>query len=155
MPLRDEGSAASSWPEVAERLREIAATCAEAGLGRLRVVEGDLEIEVRRDVGERRVSAPQSAPASEAAGLPLSLNGELPSAADHVLVRSDVVGIVRMSRPAVSAGALLDGERELAYVESLGVRNPVLSGGGGRIAQVLVEDGDPVEYGQPLFAIER
>jgi acetyl-CoA carboxylase biotin carboxyl carrier protein len=46
-------------------------------------------------------------------------------------------------------------DRELAHVETLGIRNAVRSGGAGRIAVVYVRDGQPVEYGQPLFAIER
>jgi acetyl-CoA carboxylase biotin carboxyl carrier protein len=70
-------------------------------------------------------------------------------------VLSEVVGVVRLSHPPVAEGSILDGERELAFVESLGVRNPVSSGGSGRVVGILVQDGEPVEYGQPLFAIER
>ncbi|MBV9647818.1 MAG: biotin/lipoyl-binding protein, partial [Candidatus Eremiobacteraeota bacterium] len=44
--------------------------------------------------------------------------------------------------------------RELASIESLGVRNPIASRGPGRVVRVFVTDGQPVEYGQPLFAIE-
>ncbi|MBD5632976.1 MAG: acetyl-CoA carboxylase biotin carboxyl carrier protein, partial [Candidatus Eremiobacteraeota bacterium] len=60
----------------------------------------------------------------------------------------------RLSRPSVSEGTVLAEDRELAYVESLGIRNPVRSGGPGRICAVYVSDGEPVGYGQPLFAIE-
>ncbi len=49
----------------------------------------------------------------------------------------------------------VEGDRELAYVETLGIRNPVRSRGPGRVAMIYVTDGQPVEYGQPLFAIER
>ncbi|MBD5604890.1 MAG: acetyl-CoA carboxylase biotin carboxyl carrier protein subunit, partial [Candidatus Eremiobacteraeota bacterium] len=58
------------------------------------------------------------------------------------------------SRPTVAEGPVLGEDRELAYVESLGIRNPVRSGGPGRISGVYVNDGEPVGYGQPLFAIE-
>ncbi|HEY4441379.1 MAG TPA: biotin/lipoyl-binding protein [Candidatus Elarobacter sp.] len=71
------------------------------------------------------------------------------------LVTSDVVGIVRLGRPAPVEGQELDGDRELGFVETLGIRNPVRSRGPGRLSAVLVTDGQPVEYGQPLFAIER
>ncbi len=70
-------------------------------------------------------------------------------------IASDVVGIVRHLRPPVAEGQQLDGDRELAYVETLGIRNPVRSRGAGRVSAVFVTDGQPVEYGQPLFAIER
>jgi len=71
------------------------------------------------------------------------------------VVVSDVVGVVRLLRPLVAEGQALEGDRELAYVESLGIRNPVRSRGGGRVTAVFVTEGQPVEYGQPLFAIER
>jgi len=71
------------------------------------------------------------------------------------MVSSEVVGIVRLMRPAIAEGAELEGDREVAYVETLGIRNPVRSRGGGRVSAVFVSDGQPVEYGQPLFTIER
>jgi len=71
------------------------------------------------------------------------------------VIKSDLVGIARLSKPAVTRGMKLDSDRELAFVEALGIRNPVRSLGGGHIANVLVQDGDAVEYGQPLFEIER
>ncbi len=71
------------------------------------------------------------------------------------VVASDVVGIVRLARPAVVEGQDLDEDRELAYVETLGIRNPVRSRGTGRVIAVFVTEGQPVEYGQALFAIER
>ena len=70
------------------------------------------------------------------------------------MLKAEFVGIVRFSRPTVGEGTILSEDRELAYVESLGIRNPVRSGGAGRIASIFVTDGEPVGYGQPLFAIE-
>jgi acetyl-CoA carboxylase biotin carboxyl carrier protein len=154
MPRTDDGAGPPAWSEVTARLHEVAAACERAGLGRLRVVEGDLEIEVRR-----APAAPQPAAAApvglDPAGEPVPADADQAQRPEPAVVRSDVVGIVRMSRPSVSEGAVLDDERELAYVESLGVRNPVLSGGPGLVVAVLVADGQPVDYGQPLFAIER
>lgn len=70
-------------------------------------------------------------------------------------IKADLVGIFHLSRPAPGAGDLLEGDRELAYVEALGIRNPVRSRGGGRIVTIAAADGDPVEYGQVLFEIDR
>ena len=70
-------------------------------------------------------------------------------------ILADVVGVIRFLRPPVGEGMAIDGDRELAYVETLGIRNPVRSRGPGRVAMIYVTDGQPVEYGQPLFAIER
>ncbi|MDB5070121.1 MAG: accB [Candidatus Eremiobacteraeota bacterium] len=133
---------------IAARTRALAGALAEAGFARLRVRDGETEIELRR--------APR-APAA-AAGAPAAVPEavvEKPPQRPADLVASEVVGIVRLLRPAVAEGQDLDGDRELAYVETLGIRNAVHSRGGGRISAVFVHEGQPVEYGQPLFAIER
>ena len=124
------------------------------GLTRVRIDEDDLEIEVRRSVR----SEPPAAAVAAGADLP----EEVPAAAGGALVRSDTrktfkaefVGIVRFSRPVVSEGSVVSGDRELAYVESLGIRNPVRSGGPCSIAEVFVSEGQPVGFGQPLLTIE-
>jgi acetyl-CoA carboxylase biotin carboxyl carrier protein len=132
---------------IAARARALAAALTEAGFARLRVRDGEIEIELRRSAAAAPVPARGAAPVPEAV--------EKPAARRDDLVASDVVGIVRLTRPVVAEGFDIDGDRELAYVETLGIRNPVRSRGGGRISAVFVTEGQPVEYGQPLFAIER
>jgi acetyl-CoA carboxylase biotin carboxyl carrier protein len=132
---------------IAARARALAGALTEAGFARLRVRDGDIEFELRR--AARAEAAPPPTGAAAAA------EPEKPSARRDDLVTSDVVGIVRLTRPVLAEGADLDGDRELAYVETLGIRNPVRSRGGGRITAIFVTEGQPVEYGQPLFAIER
>jgi acetyl-CoA carboxylase biotin carboxyl carrier protein len=70
-------------------------------------------------------------------------------------IKADLVGIFRFSRPAPVEGEILESDRELGYVEALGIRNPVHSLGAGRIATITTLDGAAVEYGQPLFFIDR
>jgi acetyl-CoA carboxylase biotin carboxyl carrier protein len=135
---------------IAARARALAGALTEAGFARLRVREGDTEIELRR--APRAVPAVASALAAPAAAAEPT---ERPSERRAEVVASDVVGIVRLLRPAIGEGQELDGDRELAYVETLGIRNPVRSRGGGRVSTVFVSEGQPVEYGQPLFAIDR
>jgi acetyl-CoA carboxylase biotin carboxyl carrier protein len=135
---------------IAVRARALAGALTEAGFARLRVRDGETEIELRRAPrnGSLRFWAPdataQAEPPPEKA----------PERAADVIA-SDVVGIVRLLRPAVFEGQDLGGDRELAYVETLGIRNAVRSHGAGRVTGVFVTDGQPVEYGQPLFSIER
>lgn len=128
---------------MATRIRALAGALAQSGFARLRVRDGETEIELRR-------SARAAAPPSYAPPVP-----DEPAERRGDIVASDVVGIVRLLRPPVAEGQDLDGDRELAFVETLGIRNPVRSRGGGRVSSVFVSDGQPVEYGQPLFAIER
>ena len=86
--------------------------------------------------------------------MPVLTNGSLAHSELRKTFKAEFVGIVRFSRPTVSEGSLVSGDRELAYVESLGIRNPVRSGGPCRIAEVFVSEGQPVGYGQPLLTIE-
>jgi acetyl-CoA carboxylase biotin carboxyl carrier protein len=133
---------------IATRTRALAGALTEAGFARLRVRDGETEIELRR--APRTPAGPPpaaAAPAEPAAAKP-------PERPADVLA-SDVVGIVRLQRPPVAEGQTLDGDRELASIETLGIRNPVRSRGAGRITAVFVHEGQPVEYGQPLFTIER
>ena len=134
---------------IAERTRALAGALVESGFARLRVRDGETEIELRRAL---RPTAPPPPPIGAPA--PPAPEPERPERRPDVLT-SDVVGIVRLLRPVVTEGTHVDGDRELAYVETLGIRNAVRSRGSGRVVEVLVTDGQPVEYGQPLFAIER
>jgi acetyl-CoA carboxylase biotin carboxyl carrier protein len=134
---------------IASRTRALAGALAEAGFARLRVRDGDTEIELRR--APRNGAHLAQAPAAGAA--PAERAEPAERRAD--LIASDVVGVVRLLRPPVAEGTDLDGDRELAWVETLGIRNPVRSRGGGHVTAVFVTEGQPVEYGQPLFAIER
>ena len=129
---------------VAQRSRALAGALVEHGFARVRVRDGELEIEVRR----RRPALSAAAPSADAAA-------EKPAPRRADIVTSDVVGIFRCLRPAVAEGAEIDADRELGFVETLGIRNSVRSMGAGRVRDVLAADGQPVEYGQPLFAIER
>jgi acetyl-CoA carboxylase biotin carboxyl carrier protein len=128
---------------IAERVRPLAAAFLDGGFARLNVRDGAFEVEFRR------TPAPLGAAASSASA------SEPAPARTHDAIVADVVGIVRFMHPAVTEGMHVDGDRELAFVETLGIRNGVRSRGAGRIAAVYVTDGQPVEYGQPLFAIER
>ena len=70
-------------------------------------------------------------------------------------IRADLVGVFHLSRPVPAEGDLLESDRELAFIEALGIRNPVRSRGPGRIVTVKRSDGEPVEYGAVLFEIDR
>ncbi len=141
-----------NWDETLERVRGAAEFCASAGLARFRVEEDDLEIEVRRT--PRAPEPPQPVEIAAASQNGHSGNGvAAPGERPSTVLKAEFVGIVRFSRPAVSEGTQLSEDRELAYVEALGIRNPIRAKAPGRVAAIYVSDGQAVEYGQPLFAI--
>lgn len=152
-------TAPATWEEALERIRAAATACVDQDLLRVRIDAPAFTLEVRRT----------RCPAPVPAGAEASLSGEPGAleAALHavhstngvshepapVVVKADLVGIVRLSKPLVSEGSAVNEDRELAYVESLGTRNPVRAAARGTVRAVFVTDGQPVDFGHPLFSI--
>lgn len=129
---------------VSARVRLLARFLAEAGAVRVRVTRGDEDIEVTtrsRHAAEEPDVLEQS---------PLSV-----TSARTDTIKAELVGIFHLSRPAPVEGDVVDADRELGYVEALGIRTPVHSMGAGRLIGIPAADGAPVEYGQPLFLVAR
>lgn len=143
----DEEQASGSSAPLVARVRTLVEAFLETDLVKLRIEdENEDAIELRRHLIPVATAEEH---AEGAAGL-------LPSPAVHLdTIKADLVGIFHLSRPAITEGDVLDGDRELAYVEALGIRNPVRSLGAGRVATLRAKDGQPVEYGQVLFEIDR
>lgn len=147
IPVADErrtnmSSQASS--RLAERVRALANLLSDSDVVRVRIERGDDEIEL---VGGGRLAAHTIG----------TLDGEGPETMPARIdtVKADLVGIFHLSRPVPAEGELLDGDRELGYIEALGIRTPVRSMGAGRLVAIATADDSAVEYGQPLFAIAR
>jgi acetyl-CoA carboxylase biotin carboxyl carrier protein len=91
------------------------------------------------------LAAPQPAPAPEEEKL-------------HV-VPSPIVGTFYRSpsptaEPFVKLGDTVEAGKTLCIIEAMKLMNEIPSDAGGTIAKVFVENGQPVEYGQPLFGIK-
>jgi biotin carboxyl carrier protein len=135
----------SPLPSVAQRVRALAELFVETDLLRLRIEREGEVVELGR-----RALHPDLVPE-----IPhdLGMLESHPVRAEQI--RADLVGIFHLSRPAPSEGDLLESDRELAFIEALGIRNPVRSHGPGRILTIRRGDGEPVEYGAVLFEIDR
>jgi biotin carboxyl carrier protein len=132
-------------PTLADRVATLAELLVETDLLRLRIEREGEEIELGRRVLDRDQAPDVPHDLSLLESVPLHLDA----------VKSDLVGIFHFGRPAVAEGDLLETDRELGYIEALGIRNPVRSLGAGRVVSVNRADGDPVEYGAVLFEIDR
>gem|GEM_PF-108533 len=131
---------------LAERVRVLAQALVASDLLSVRVERKHEAIELARNyVPAGRLAELPSEFESATAAAPVKLD----------TVRADLVGIFHLCRPQPFEGERLEGDRELAYIEALGIRNPVRSRGAGRVAAIRATDGDPVEYGQPLFELDR
>jgi len=130
---------------IAARIRRLAEFLASSDALVVRIERADDEVEVAR----RGAHAPIDAAPSGDGVVP----HEAPVRVESI--KADLVGVFRLSRPVPFEGEQIEDDRELAYVEALGMRNPVRSLGGGRIVSIAAVDGSPVEYGQPLFLLDR
>lgn len=128
---------------IESRVRALAETLVREGLEAVSIADGEIEIELSRSLAQ---------PAEKAGSAAEDADGPGP---EYDVLTSDVVGRVRFLRPPVTMGTVVDADRELAFIETLGIRNPIRSRGAGRVAVVYVEEGQAVDYGAPLFAIDR
>ena len=56
--------------------------------------------------------------------------------------------------PFVTEGDIIKEDQILCVIEAMKLMNEIEAKTAGRIAKILVENGQPVEYGQPLFLVE-
>ncbi|MGE5807709.1 MAG: acetyl-CoA carboxylase biotin carboxyl carrier protein [Nitrospirota bacterium] len=94
-----------------------------------------------------------AAPPAEKAAEPVAAK------ANEVRVTSPIVGTFYRSSspdkpPYVEIGDLVKKGQVLCIIEAMKLMNEIESEQAGKIVQILVENGQPVEYGQPLFVIE-
>jgi acetyl-CoA carboxylase biotin carboxyl carrier protein len=74
---------------------------------------------------------------------------------DRLVVSAEHVGFFHggAGGPFPGPGAWISAGTPLGEIETLGMRNPVMAPADGRVEEVLVQDGAPVEYGQRLIAM--
>jgi acetyl-CoA carboxylase biotin carboxyl carrier protein len=121
---------------------------------RLRVHAADVAIELEWPVGTGpTVEAAPAAPAAPPA--PVSANGASPTTF-HVGAPS-VGAFYRApepgAKPFVSVGDVVRPGQQIAIVEAMKLMLPVEADRPGRVVDVLKSDGEPVEYGEPLFLL--
>ena len=82
------------------------------------------------------------------------------SSDENTVVRSNALGIARFRHPAQAGGAALvagakvEAGAPAIFLESRGILKSIESPVSGEIAQVLVGDGDKVDFGKPLFTVK-
>jgi acetyl-CoA carboxylase biotin carboxyl carrier protein len=141
-------------------VRELAELLTENNLTEIEVEDGDRKIRVQR--GLAPAAAGVAAPAAAVAMQPMMappMHGEAPvGEAGGESVRSPMVGTAFLSSepgsaPFVSAGDTVKAGDTLLIVEAMKVMNPITAPRGGTVKQVLVENGQPVEFDQPLVLL--
>jgi acetyl-CoA carboxylase biotin carboxyl carrier protein len=149
-------------PKVDTALIEMLAELLQrTGLTEIELAEGDSRIRVARQPQPVVASVPTFAPVSASAGPPAHDEaGGHAAAEDHPgAVRAPMVGTVYLTPepgapPFIAVGADVREGQTLLIIEAMKVMNPIRAARSGRIAKLLVANGDPVEYGELLLIIE-
>jgi len=138
-------------------VRELANLLTETGLSEIEYALGDLRVRVARTV---QAAAPlPSALHAAAGGAPVPAR-EADAVLDHPgLITSPMVGVVYTtgepsSPPFVKVGDTVEAGATVLLIEAMKVFNPIKAPRGGVVTRILVSNGVPVEYGEPLLIIE-
>jgi acetyl-CoA carboxylase biotin carboxyl carrier protein len=137
----------------------------EYDLSELKVELKDCNVSLRR--GDKTVAAPvvvapapvAAAPAAPVAAAPAAPAAAPAAAAPAKTIDSPLVGtFYRAASPDsdafVNVGDRVTADTVIAIIEAMKVMNEVKAEKSGVIKEILVENGQPVEFGQPLFVIE-
>ena len=145
-------------------VREIAKLISETDLTEIEVEKGDLRIRVARQVTVQQISHTVAAPAPVAAAAPVVAAVpvvEKPAdlGAHPGAVRSPMVGTAyRRPSPGsnafVEVGSVVKAGEKILLVEAMKTFNEIVAPKAGTVTHILVDDGQPVEYGEPLVVIE-
>jgi acetyl-CoA carboxylase biotin carboxyl carrier protein len=157
-----------------DEIRELIALATESGIAELEVQRGDSRVRIRRSsftappeivVAAPSYASPSAASAVAAAqpstSLPASAVkeiGEKPHDPNLVLVKSPIVGTFYEAaspeaQPFVRIGERVQPGKVLCIIESMKLMNEIESETSGIIESKLVMNGQPVEYGEALFAV--
>jgi acetyl-CoA carboxylase biotin carboxyl carrier protein len=141
-------------------VRELAELLSENGLTEIEVEDGERKIRVQRSFGG--AMAPMMPAPAAMAPQPMMappMHAEAPvGEPEGDSVRSPMVGTAYLSSepsaaPFVSVGDAVKAGDTLLIVEAMKVMNPITAPHGGTVKQVLVENGQPVEFDQPLVVL--
>jgi acetyl-CoA carboxylase biotin carboxyl carrier protein len=142
-------------------IRRLAELLREFGLSEVEVEREGIRVRLRRDAAPdpaaaaRPVAAAPAVPDTASLGIPLPGPGE-----GHLLtIEAPMVGTFYRASAPDAAPFVREGDRVkkgqvVCIIEAMKLMNEIESKVAGRVAKVLAENAQPVEYGQPLFLVE-
>jgi acetyl-CoA carboxylase biotin carboxyl carrier protein len=157
----DDKSAAKSKNDDSALIRELALLLDETNLTEIEIERAGLRVRVARNV-----SIAASIPASVQPGAPAPLAAVAPVAAAAAdlakhpgVVPSPMVGTAYWApepgaKPFIEVGTKVSAGQTLLIIEAMKTMNQIPSPRAGTVTQILIEDGQPVEFGEPLVIIE-
>ena len=146
------------------KLKKLIDLVQESGIAELEITEGEEKVRISRvgQAGQAAVVAmPQTTAvpvAAAAAPLAAAPAAEAPAPVEGHVVKSPMVGtFYRAASPGAKAfveiGDRVESGATLCIIEAMKLLNEIEADQGGVVKEVYVENGQPVEYGEPLFLI--
>ena len=147
------------------KLKKLIDLVEESGISELELTEGEEKVRISRAIAPSAAPAIQyvSAPAPVAAapsasGTVAAAAAAAPGVGEGTIVKSPMVGtFYRASspdaKPFVDVGSSISAGETLCIIEAMKLLNEIESEHSGVIKKIFVENGQPVEYGEPLFLI--
>jgi acetyl-CoA carboxylase biotin carboxyl carrier protein len=151
------------------KLKKLIDLVQESGIGELEITEGEEKVRIARggavSVTPLTAAAPPAAvaaPASGAAPVAPAAAGavatEPPPGTEGHVVKSPMVGTFYRSpapdaKPFIEVGGTVKEGQTICVIEAMKLMNEIEADASGTIKAILVENGQPVEYGQALFII--
>jgi acetyl-CoA carboxylase biotin carboxyl carrier protein len=160
----DSGGARAGGFELAE-LRRLIDLVQSTGIGELEVSTGGRSVRVaalaaiaQAGTASAAVSAPAGAPAAAAAPAG-AVSAVAAAPADQLVITSPMVGTFYRAPapdadPYIEVGDSVTVGQTVCIVEAMKLMNEIESEVRGRVVKILVENAQPVEYGQKLFLVE-
>jgi acetyl-CoA carboxylase biotin carboxyl carrier protein len=154
----DDKSAASLESADSALIRELALLLDETSLTEIEIERAGLRVRVARNI-----SIAASMPANYQPAVSASAVSGIPDATDLAkhpgVVPSPMVGTAYWSpepgaKPFIEVGSKVSAGQTLLIIEAMKTMNQIPSPRAGTVTQILVEDGQPVEFGEPLVIIE-
>ena len=138
-------------------IRELARLLDETGLSEIEFERDGQRVRVARQGQAVAVAPPPrpaaEAPASVAEAVPLD-PAKHPGVVTSPMVGTAYVGPEPGARPFVEVGSRVAAGDTLLIVEAMKTMNQIPAPRGGTVIQILIEDGQPVEFGEPLMIVE-
>ena len=144
-----------------DKIKELIEAVSKSNLTRFEVEEGGLKISMRTDKDSKNIVVAASQTAAATVAEPMVQTAAVPQVeetAGSMVVKSPLVGTFYCApnvdaKPYVQVGDVVKKGQVLGIVEAMKLMNEIESEFEGEIKEILVENEQMVEYGQPLFVI--
>jgi len=151
------------------KLKKLIDLVQESGIAELEVTEGEEKVRIRSGSAPEvwtttmspgvGVSQPMSVSAPAAASVPAATEPAPPEEPAGHVVKSPMVGTFYRagspgSKPFAEVGDAVKTGQTICIIEAMKLMNEIECDKDGVVKEILVENGQPVEYGEPLFVIE-